>query len=51
VTQQAKKYGLLPFYWDNGGLGSFASGIFDRPRLKVFDQQTLDAIMEGANAQ
>lgn len=49
VTQQARKNGILPFYWDNGGLGAFASGIFDRPNLKVFDQQALDAIMEGVN--
>lgn len=49
VTQKARENGILPFYWDNGGLGAFASGIFDRPNLKVFDQQALDAIMEGAN--
>ncbi|MGC8803720.1 MAG: glycoside hydrolase family 5 protein, partial [Bacteroidales bacterium] len=49
VTQQARKNGILPFYWDNGGLGAFASGIFDRPNLKVFDQQALDAILQGVN--
>jgi len=49
VTQKAIANGILPFYWDNGGLGNFANGIFDRNNLTVFDQQTLDALMEGAN--
>jgi aryl-phospho-beta-D-glucosidase BglC (GH1 family) len=49
VTQKAIANGILPFYWDNGGLGNFANGIFDRNNLTVFDQQTLNALMEGAN--
>ncbi len=47
VTRQAKLNGLIPFYWDNGGLGR-GSGIFDRRSLKVADRQTLDALVEGA---
>jgi hypothetical protein len=48
VTQQAILNGLVPFYWDNGGLDTFAAGIFDRSDLTVFDQQTLDALLKGA---
>lgn len=47
VTQQALANGLLPFYWDNGGLGNHASGIFDRSNNTVGDQQTLDALIDG----
>ena len=49
LVQQAKVYGLLPFYWDNGGLNDKASGIFDRSNNTVFDQQVLDALLEGLN--
>ncbi|MEP1448609.1 MAG: glycoside hydrolase family 5 protein [Paraglaciecola sp.] len=48
VTQQAIMNGLVPFYWDSGGLDTFAAGIFDRSDLTVFDQQTLDALLKGA---
>lgn len=48
VTEQANAYGLLPFYWDTGGLDNFSSGIFDRNSNSVFDQQTLDALNQGA---
>lgn len=47
VTRQARKNGLVPFYWDNGGLGNNACGIFNRRTLTVGDQQTLDAIMSA----
>ena len=46
VTKQAIANGLLPFYWDNGGLDNLASGIFDRRNNIVFDQQSLDAIVK-----
>jgi aryl-phospho-beta-D-glucosidase BglC (GH1 family) len=49
VTKQAKINGLLPFYWDNGGLDNFSSGIFDRYTNTVFDQQSLDSLIQGAN--
>jgi endoglucanase len=47
ITQQAKANGLLPFYWDNGGIGNNASGIFNRKNNTVFDKQALDAVIEG----
>ena len=49
VVQQAKANGLLPFYWDNGGIGDKASGIFNRDNNTVADQQVLDALIEGLN--
>lgn len=48
VTAKALENGLLPFYWDAGGLDHLSSGIFDRRNLRVFDQQTLDALRQGA---
>jgi endoglucanase len=48
VAQQAKAYGMVPFYWDNGGTGNHGFGIFDRNTNTVFDQQVLDALMQGA---
>lgn len=41
VTQRALANGLLPFIWDTGDL-------IDRRSLKIKDQQSLDAILEGA---
>ena len=48
MTRQAKVNGLLPFYWDAGNMGENASALFDRKNNKVYDQQAIDAIMEGA---
>ena len=48
VTRQAKENGILPFYWDAGGLGDMGSGLFNRTNLTIFDQQALDALIEGA---
>jgi endoglucanase len=48
VTKIARSYGLKPFYWDNGGLIDKACGIFNRNDNTVYDQLTLNAIMEGA---
>lgn len=54
VTKSAKNNGLIPFYWDNGGMGNGDTqdqfGIFDRKGLKVFDQSAVDGIMKGAEA-
>ncbi|MDZ7613122.1 MAG: cellulase family glycosylhydrolase [Flavobacteriaceae bacterium] len=47
TVKQAKANGILPFYWDNGGTGNFASGIFDRKTNTVFDNQALNALLEG----
>jgi endoglucanase len=41
VTKQAKANGILPFLWDTGGLLS-------RQHNTVLDQQSLDALIEGA---
>ncbi len=49
VTKMAKANGMIPFYWDNGFTGNHGSAIFNRVNNTVFDQQTLDAIMEAAN--
>jgi len=49
VTKQAKANGVLPFYWDNGGTANNTCGIFNRRSITVFDQQTLDALVQGAN--
>jgi aryl-phospho-beta-D-glucosidase BglC (GH1 family) len=48
VTMKAKAYGLLPFYWDAGGLGHNTMQLFDRNNKTVFDQQALTALIEGA---
>lgn len=45
VTEQSKKYGMIPFYWDNGYM-DFA--IFDRKQNAVSDSLILDAIIQGA---
>jgi aryl-phospho-beta-D-glucosidase BglC (GH1 family) len=48
VTQQASAYGLLPFYWDNGANGNNTFALFDRQTNAVYDQQALDALVQGA---
>jgi len=42
VSKQAKANGLLPFFWDTGG-------IIDRRNYTVIDQPALDALIQGAN--
>ena len=49
VTQQAGVYGLLPFYWDNGFIGDNTFALFNRQNNTVYDQQALDALVQGAN--
>ena len=41
VTKQAIAKGLMPFFWDTGGL-------IDRSKNTVLDQQSLDALKQGA---
>ena len=41
VTHQAKENGILPFFWDTGGM-------LDRKNYTVLDQQALDALIQGA---
>jgi endoglucanase len=43
VTQQAKKSGILPFFWDTGDDGA----LFNRKNNTVKNQQALDAIIKG----
>lgn len=47
ITQQAKAYGLLPFYWDEGSLGNNGFGIMNRQNNTVGDQQALDGLVQG----
>jgi len=42
VTKQAIANGLLPFFWDTGGL-------INRSNYTVSDQQALDGLIQGAN--
>ena len=42
IVKQAIANGLLPFFWDTGGL-------LDRNSNSVLDQQALDALIQGAN--
>lgn len=49
VTKKAKANGMIPYYWDNGGIGNHACGIFNRMNNTVFDQQSLDGLMQGLN--
>jgi endoglucanase len=48
VTKRANTCGLMPFYWDTGILDNTGSGIIDRTTGAVGDQQSLDALMQGA---
>ena len=48
ITQQARAHGMLPFYWDNGNLGDGTFAIFNRQTNTVYDQQALDALVQGA---
>lgn len=41
VTMEAKKRGIVPFWWDTGGA-------LDRTKLTVKDQRTIDALNAGA---
>ena len=54
ITRNAKNNGMVPFYWDNGGLNGDPDvnqcAIFDRKQLKIVDQPALDAIMRAAEA-
>jgi endoglucanase len=49
ITQQAKKYGLVPFVWDNGSKKNNGFAIFDRNTGTVFDTAVLKAYIQGAS--
>ncbi len=44
VMKQSIADGFLPFYWDAGG----STGVFNRNNNTVADQQSLDALIQGA---
>jgi endoglucanase len=48
ITQQASANGLIPFYWDNGAMADNTFAIFNRQNNTVYDQQALDALVQGA---
>ncbi|MFB6318306.1 cellulase family glycosylhydrolase [Saccharicrinis sp. FJH54] len=48
VTEQAKNYGLVPFYWDPGTPANMSSGVFNRYTDTVGDQPAYDGLMAGA---
>jgi aryl-phospho-beta-D-glucosidase BglC (GH1 family) len=50
VSEQAKNYGLVPFYWDEGSLGNHGFGMMNRNSLEIGDQLLYDALIEGADA-
>ena len=47
VVKQAKANGLLPFYWDAGGMGNNGSAIFNRTNNTIFDNQALTGLLDG----
>ena len=49
VVQRAKANGMVPFYWDEGNLGSNGFGIFNRFNTSVADTQALNGLLEGLN--
>jgi endoglucanase len=50
ITQQAKVYGMVPFYWDNGYSGNHGFALFDRGNYATVDSQALNALVEGSAA-
>jgi endoglucanase len=48
VVKTALRNGMIPFYWDTGDLGPNSFGLFNRKNNTVVDQQTIDAMKEGA---
>ncbi|MBN1953137.1 MAG: cellulase family glycosylhydrolase [Bacteroidales bacterium] len=47
VTRKARENGILPFYWDAGGMGNMGSALFNRNNNTVYDQRALDSVMAG----
>ncbi|HQZ24904.1 MAG TPA: cellulase family glycosylhydrolase [Flavobacterium sp.] len=47
VVKQAKANGMLPFYWDAGGMGNNGSAIFNRTNNTIFDNQALTGLLDG----
>ncbi len=47
VVKQAKANGMVPFYWDEGNIGSNGFGIFNRFNNSVADTQALNGLLDG----
>jgi aryl-phospho-beta-D-glucosidase BglC (GH1 family) len=47
VVKQAKANGMVPFYWDEGNIGSNGFGIFNRNNTTVADTQALKGLLDG----
>ncbi|MEO3947887.1 glycoside hydrolase family 5 protein [Gorillibacterium sp. CAU 1737] len=47
VTATAKKYKMVPVYWDNGYNGQHGFGLFNRSINTVTQQGIINAIMQG----
>lgn len=47
VTATAKKYKLVPVYWDNGYNGQHGFALFNRFNNTVTQQNIINAIMQG----
>lgn len=46
VCSYAKQYGCVPIWWDNGVVGTYGFGLFNRNTCQVAEQQIIDAIMQ-----
>ncbi|MDZ4287516.1 MAG: cellulase family glycosylhydrolase, partial [Prosthecobacter sp.] len=49
ASRQAVAHGMVPVYWDNGYTGNNGFAVFDRANYTVVDQQTINALVRGAN--
>ncbi|MDP4098782.1 glycoside hydrolase family 5 protein [Paenibacillus sp. P96] len=47
VTAAAKKYKMVPVYWDNGHNGQHGFALFNRSNYTVTQQGIINAIMQG----
>ncbi len=47
VTKAALENGLVPVYWDNGGTGNNASGLFNRTTATPFHADAIEAIISA----
>jgi len=50
ITRQAKNYGIVPFYWDNGVTGDTGFGIFNRNSGQITDEKACNALLQGGAA-
>lgn len=48
TTKRMVANGMLPFFWDAGSGGPYGSGVMNRSTNTVFDQQALDALVNGS---